>query len=62
MLYVHVFGGVSDLLTVAWRVFSVTWLLSLCDRYNDMIFEALSAVKERNGLDIGSIIAYIEVW
>jgi len=27
-----------------------------------MIFEALSAVKDPNGLDIGSIVAYIEVW
>uniref|UniRef100_A0A7C8ZI41 MYB transcription factor n=1 Tax=Opuntia streptacantha TaxID=393608 RepID=A0A7C8ZI41_OPUST len=29
-------------------------------RCNDMIFEALSAVKDPNGLDIGSIVAYIE--
>lgn len=29
-------------------------------RYNDMIFEAFSAVKDRNGLDIGSIVTYIE--
>lgn len=29
-------------------------------RYNELIFEALSAVKEQNGLDIGSILSYIE--
>ncbi|CAO2841521.1 unnamed protein product [Amaranthus hypochondriacus] len=29
-------------------------------RYNDMIFEALTAVKEQNGLDISAFVAYIE--
>lgn len=29
-------------------------------RYNEMIFDALAAVKEQHGMDIGSIVAYIE--
>ncbi|KAL2945208.1 Telomere repeat-binding factor 4, partial [Bienertia sinuspersici] len=33
----------------------------IAPRYNEMIFEALSAVKEQSGLDIGSIVTYIEL-
>jgi hypothetical protein len=30
-------------------------------RYNAMIFEALSAIKDTNGSDIGAIVHFIEV-